>query len=77
MVQDEVITHEKDNDEAWICICGNQPSEEGFFPCDEKGNETDPDANWGGLYVCARCGRMIDLESLHVVGRNPEPKFLD
>lgn len=77
MVQDEVITHEKGNNEAWTCICRNQPSEEDFFPCDEKGNEMEPVAGWGGLYVCARCGRMIDPESLRVVGRNPQPKLLD
>ena len=36
------ITHEKDNDEAWTCICGNRPDAQGFYPCDEKGNEMEP-----------------------------------
>ena len=26
----EVISHEKGNDEAWICICGNTPVSQGF-----------------------------------------------
>jgi hypothetical protein len=77
MTQDEVITHETGNDEAWICLCGNEPSKDGFFPCDEKGNEMEPVAGWGGLYVCARCGRMIDPESRRVVSRSPQPKLLD
>jgi len=76
MVQDEVVTHETGSNEAWICICGNEPSEDGFSPCDEKGNEVEPVAGWGGLYVCFRCGRMIDQVSLRVVGRNPQPKML-
>jgi hypothetical protein len=77
MVQDEVISHEKGNNEAWICICGNTPPEDGFYPCNEKGNEMEPVAGWNGLYVCFRCGRMIDQDSLRVVGRNPQPKLLD
>lgn len=76
MPQDEVITHEKGNDEAWICVCGNQPSEDGFYPCDEKGNEAEPVPGWSGLYVCFRCGRMIDPGSLRVVGRNQNPRVL-
>jgi hypothetical protein len=76
MVQNEVITHEAGNEEAWICLCDNTPSEDGFYPCDEKGNEVEPVAGWGGLYVCFRCGRIIDPESLRVVGRNSQPKLL-
>src|SRR4051794_3542480 len=39
MPQNELITHEDGNDEAWLCLCGNAPSGDGFYPCDEKGNE--------------------------------------
>ena len=76
MSYDEAITHEKGNDEAWICICRNKPSQDGFFPCDVNGNEMEPLADWPGLYVCARCGRIIHPDSLHVVGRNPQPTLL-
>jgi hypothetical protein len=76
MVQGEVITPEKGNQEAWVCICGNEPSAEGFYLCDENGNEAEPVSGWGGRYVCARCGRIIDPRSLKVVGRNPRPKLL-
>jgi hypothetical protein len=73
MSQDELITHEDGNDEAWICLCGNRPSAEGFYPCDEKGNEMEPVNGWKGLYVCSRCGRIIEQDSLRVVGRRRHP----
>jgi hypothetical protein len=76
MAQDEVISHAAGDDEAWTCLCGNEPSEDGFYPCDEKGDEVEPVEGWSGLYVCLRCGRIIDPESLRVVGRNPQPKLL-
>lgn len=72
----EAITHEASNDEAWICLCGNEPSSDGFFPCDKAGNEMEPTPDWPDLYVCARCGRIIDPESLRVVGQNAHPKLL-
>ena len=77
MAEKEFITHEAGNDEAWVCICGNLPADGGFYPCDESGNEVEPVEGWEGLYVCADCGRIIRYESLEVIGRNPEPKFLD
>ena len=55
--------------DAWICVCGNEPHSEGFYPCDEVGNEIEPDSGWNGLYVCDRCGRIIQQDSLEVVGR--------
>jgi hypothetical protein len=64
----EQITHENGNDEAWICICNNTPSAEGFFPCDREGNEVEPVAGWDDLYICARCGRIINQHSLEVIG---------
>ena len=75
----EHITHEPGNEEAWICICRNTPSDVGFYACDEKGNEMEPSigSDWDGLYVCADCGRIIKQDTLEVVGVNPNPKFLD
>jgi hypothetical protein len=78
MTTKEYITHEAGNDEAWICICGNSPASDGFYSCDEDGNEVEPThADWKtDWYVCARCGRMIDVDTLEIVGRNEHPKFL-
>lgn len=73
---DEVISHEKGNGEAWLCLCGNNPSSDGFYPCDAAGNEVEPLSGWSGFYVCLRCGRIIDPHSLRVVGQSPQPKLL-
>lgn len=84
----EHITHEAGNDEAWVCVCGNTPSDSGFYACDERGNEVEPDASWNGeLYVCngfekiegkeMPCGRIINQNTLEVVGQNRDWKPLD
>ena len=67
----ERIQHEKGNPEAWLCACGNRPDSDGFLVCDASGNEVEPDREWTGLYLCNRCGRVIEQESLKVVGRAP------
>lgn len=74
----EKITALKSDRDAWLCICGNTPTSDGFYPCDEDGNEMEPSkgSGWNGLYVCGRCGRVINQETLEVVGRNPQPKLL-
>jgi hypothetical protein len=74
----EFITHQAGSDEAWICICGNEPTGQGFFTCDAQGNEIEPNigSGWTDLYVCAKCGRIVKQGTLEVVGRNPNPKML-
>jgi hypothetical protein len=73
---DQFIECEKRNKDAWICLCGNQPRSDGFYPCDKEGNEMEPADGWDSLYVCLRCGRIIEQNSLRVVGHNPKPKLL-
>lgn len=72
------ITHEEGNEEAWVCVCGNTPCGDGFYPCDRDGNEMEPviGSDWENLYVCAGCGRIINMETLEIVGQNLKPKFL-
>jgi len=72
------ITHEDGSDENWVCICKNRPDSDGFFPCDENGNEIEPiiGSGWEALYVCGKCGRIINQFTLEVVGQNPNPKRL-
>lgn len=74
----EHITAEQTDNEAWRCICGNTPGSDGFFPCNQRGDEIEPTiaSGWVYLYVCARCGRIIKQATLEVVGRNPQPKLL-
>jgi hypothetical protein len=76
-ITQERITHETGNDEAWICVCGNMPVADGFYPCDREGTKIEPTAGWNGLYVCARCGRIIDQSSLEVVCRASRPEAKD
>jgi len=73
----EYIRREKGNDEAWTCLCGNTPTADGFYPCDENGNEVIPATGWQNLYVCGRCGRIIDQFSLEVLDQNPNFRRLD
>jgi hypothetical protein len=72
----EKISHAPGEEEAWICLCGNRPADDGFYPCDKEGNEMEPVKGWEDLYVCASCGRIIQQTTLEVVGRNPQPILL-
>jgi hypothetical protein len=73
----EHIKHAKGDKEAWICLCGNTSTSDGFFPCDDDGNEVPPTKGWENLYVCGRCGRIIDQFSLEVIDQNPGFKRLE
>lgn len=70
----EHISHEPGDKYEWICVCGNRPSQHGFYPCDDLGYEADPTigAGWTGLYICDKCERIIDGDTLEVVGRAGE-----
>lgn len=61
-------------EETWLCVCGNVPSDNGFYPCNTSGEEIDPSfkAGWRGLAVCGKCGRIINSETLCVVGKKAE-----
>ena len=71
MPSPEYITREPGSLDAWVCLCGNTPSAEGFYPCDALGTQVEPTPeDWTtGCYVCARCGRIINQTSLEVVSR--------
>jgi hypothetical protein len=68
MKTNEHITHEPGDSGAWVCICKNTVISEGFYPCNELGEEMEPVAGWNGLYVCDRCGRITHQDTLEVVG---------
>ena len=73
MSEKQFITHEPQDDDAWVCQCGNMPHTDGFFPCDSSGNEVEPESgNWTDLYVCARCGRIIQYDTLEIVGQKSD-----
>lgn len=54
----------------WICLCGSEPEQAGFSPCDSEGEPVDPTpAEWTtDWYVCEACGRIIRQSDLRVVG---------
>ena len=55
----------------FICNCGNEPDNDGFFSCLSTGEIVSPTLNgeWeGSLYLCERCNRIINGETLEVVG---------
>lgn len=70
----EQISHEDDDVDAWVCLCGNTPPSDGFTTCNADGDEIEPtvESGWTSLLVCNRCGRIIDQDTLMIVGRKPE-----
>jgi hypothetical protein len=62
------------DEDAWVCICGNEPHTDGFYPCDENGNEVEPNLDWEDLYTCGSCGRIINRCTLEVVGQKQQPR---
>jgi len=69
----EKVTFTDPDYDGILCICGNTPNGNGFYPCDERGREIEPLAGvWKDLYACDRCGRMINSELMEVVGNIQE-----
>jgi hypothetical protein len=70
-MKNEFIRYEQPGRDAWLCICGNTPLHDGFYPIDEGNHEVEPDPDeWTtDQYFCNRCGRVIDLDTLKVVRR--------
>lgn len=55
----------------FICTCGNQPNYDGFYSCLNTGEIVSPTLNgeWDEVsYLCERCQRIIDGQTLLVTG---------
>jgi hypothetical protein len=63
------------HDDSWICLCGNTPCAEGFYPCNEHGEQVEPTPEaWAtDCYVCDRCGRIIRQNDRQVLGQRSTP----
>ena len=62
-------------EDAWVCACGNTPNGDGFYSVDPGGNWIEPlvDSAWDGKrYGCASCGRIVDQDTLEIVGQMTE-----
>jgi hypothetical protein len=57
--------------DEWECVCGNRPRLEGFYPCNEQGEQVEPTpGDWTtDCYVCDRCGAIIDQSTLEIDGQ--------
>jgi hypothetical protein len=68
----ESIKRMPDDQDLWLCLCGNHIWKLGFYPSFLNGNERSaPDAPnlEGSAYCCANCGRIVDSRTLQVVGK--------
>ncbi len=76
---DEKISGSPPDPEDWTCLCGNQIQSEGFYPCDSEGELTPEEDlpsydDWSiSWYRCLRCGRIINRETLEVIGQTSTP----
>jgi len=69
MDKKEFISHHPEDATALLCICGNTPWAQGFLSCDHEGREIEVIEKFGPLYCCDACGRIIDADTLAVIGR--------
>lgn len=66
----EKIIHQDGESDAWLCVCGNEPWEDGFYPCSKDGIPCEGGPEWEGTYyICDRCGRIINEDTCYVIGK--------
>jgi len=65
------ITHESQDEDAWVCLCGNTSFDSGFAPVNNDHVVVEPViGEWDTRnYVCLECGRVIDMNALEIVDR--------
>ena len=62
------------------CICGNNASGTGFYPCLDNGTVVAPDnkGGWlGVLLACGDCGRIINQDTREVIGRDDPDRIMN
>jgi len=55
-------------EDRWKCHCGNIPHSDGFAPANRRGREVEPTPDqWPEpLYVCNRCGLVMDAATVNL-----------
>ena len=58
------------SDGNWECRCGNSPDSDGFEACNELGELVPAELGpWDGvLQACTRCWRIINGDTLEILG---------
>jgi hypothetical protein len=71
----EHVKQDPDDIAGWECVCGNTTDRAGFAACNSAGNKMEPtiDSDWNDVYVYNECGRVIDQNTLEVIGRKSNP----
>jgi hypothetical protein len=64
------IASDPNEPDWWICLCGNRPDLDGFYPCHQSGEIIGPTPiQWpSSYYRCDRCGRVIQAGTRTIVG---------
>lgn len=70
-METEYINKDREDEDDWICLCGNTSHTEGFHPCDADGKDVEPDNYWSEIYRCDRCGRIIKITG-KIVGQTKD-----
>jgi len=77
----QLVIREEAGTDDWVCVCGNRPDADGFFPCDPSGERVEPTPGaWPSpfwprpFYICDRCGRIIDADTLAVVSLDTDAR---
>jgi hypothetical protein len=54
----------------WWCLCGNEAHYDGFATCKDEGYLVEPvlDGEWVDKFICLRCYRIINNNTLEVTG---------
>ena len=62
----EQYEEEQEARNNYTCTCGNTADDLGFYPCDENGEEIEPDedSDWANLYVCGKCKNVINFDEI-------------
>lgn len=65
-----IKVHGTPNSDDLTCLCGNAAHSDGFDTVLADGTSVEPlrDGPWAGLLKCNRCLRMIDHNTMEVVG---------
>lgn len=51
-----------------VCICGNDDTKIGFYPCNKIGSEENTEPDGWQVFACDHCGRIINYDTRKIEG---------